>query len=102
MPCSVHTEPCSPGICGQQERLFPITGKCNSHAPIIGQRQRGTRPCLTRLVPLCPQNLSAAFHRQYSERSKYRFLLQVTPILPLKVRAIFANGYWPPASTVAG
>lgn len=37
MPCSVHTEPCSPGICGQQERLFPITGKGNVYTSIIGQ-----------------------------------------------------------------
>lgn len=37
MPCSVHTEPCSPGICGQQERLFPIAGKYNIPNPIVGQ-----------------------------------------------------------------
>lgn len=37
MPCSVHTEPCRPGIRGQQERFFPVTGKRNSHAPIIGR-----------------------------------------------------------------
>lgn len=38
MPRPVHTEPCSPGICGQQERLFPVTGKYNLHAPVFGQR----------------------------------------------------------------
>lgn len=38
MPRSVHTEPCSPGICGQQERLVPVTGKDDLHASIIGQR----------------------------------------------------------------
>lgn len=38
MPCSLHTEPCSPGIRGQQERLFPTTGKYKHFASIIGQR----------------------------------------------------------------
>lgn len=38
MPCSLHTEPCSPGIRGQQERLFPTTGKYERPASIIGQR----------------------------------------------------------------
>lgn len=37
MSCSFHTEPCSPGICGQQERLFPITGKYILYTPIIGR-----------------------------------------------------------------
>lgn len=38
MPRSLHTEPCSPGIRGQQERLFPTTGKYKHLASIIGQR----------------------------------------------------------------
>lgn len=51
MPRSFHTEPCSPGICGQQERLFPVTGKYKSHACIIGQWAFG--PLSDTLGPGC-------------------------------------------------
>lgn len=60
MPCSVHTEPCSPGICGQQERLFPITGKYNSPAPIIGHRAT--------LQPLTDTTLSSTLVLKMSPR----------------------------------
>lgn len=56
VPRAVHTEPRSPGIRGQQERLFPVTGKYKLGAPIVGRRPArrplsDTTPRLTRSVP---------------------------------------------------
>lgn len=63
MPRAVHTEPCSPGICGQQERLFPITGKRISHAPIIGRLSDETRPPSDTLSSVALKNVNTALYQ---------------------------------------
>lgn len=93
VPCAVHTEPCSPGVCGQQERLVPITGKYKlncTHYRTPGRARRETRPGLTRSVAPPFSTLHQYIDTQRTDIS-YRVLSRYALIKSCKVRPIFAH-----------